>query len=97
MPEQSAPLDAYSDPLVAAISDDVNNRHGPYVERSEIAAVVAAFRRLPVEQRMEAMGMVAYGTVEWDDDEERDVVVPPDDVDVLPGAPVFVDGSFVGA
>lgn len=72
----------------SATDDDPEN-----LARAALHALLA----LDVDLRMEAMGMVAYGTVDWDDDEERDVLVPPEDVDVLPGAPVFVDGRFVSA
>ena len=68
-----------------------------YVE-SGVAPVVAltvieALRSLPVERRMEAMGMTLYGEVTWDDEDARDVVVPV--VDVAPGSFVYVESTWV--
>lgn len=66
-----------------------------WIDRAEVPAkvVLDALRALPVEQRMEAMGMALYGTTDWDDEEARDVIEP--DVDVTPGAPVWVERTWV--
>lgn len=69
---------------------------GSTVDVDEAAAnVLDALRALPVERRMAAMGMVFYGEVEWDDEEERDVIRPVLD-DVVPGAAVYVDEALAG-
>lgn len=63
---------------------------------SELAiTAIEALRSLPVETRMAVMGMVLYGEVTWDDEEDSEVVVPVID-DCAPGAYAYVDERFVG-
>lgn len=64
------------------------------LEHAQLAITIhEALMALPVEQRMDAMGMAVYGTTDWDDEEERDVVRDP--VDVIPGAPLWVETTWL--
>jgi hypothetical protein len=69
----------------------VEGKHPLYEDYAD--AVLDALLDMPVEQRMEAMGMTVYGTVMYDDETETDFVEEP--IDVMPGASVFVETSWV--
>lgn len=51
-----------------------------------------ALLALPVEQRMEAMGMTFYGEVGWDDEAEADTITPA--IEVTPGAVLYVEAEM---